>query len=101
MPEAMAATSDAKNQLRNRSGFSPRQWVFGCNARMPGDLFDGNEELASLDSVTVDEKMGRRNQIRMAAKAAFFQCQTKSALERAMHHKTRVEEKPYDPGELV
>lgn len=92
MPEAMAATSDAKNQLRNRSGFSPRQCVFGCNIRMPGDLFDGSEELA---------KMGRRNQIRMAAKAAFFQCQTKSAPERAMHHKTRVEEKPYEPGELV
>lgn len=94
MPEAMAL-------MQNRSGLSLRQWVFGCNIRMPGDLFDGNEGLASLESITVDDKMGRRNQIRMAAKAAFFQCQTKSALDRATRHKTQVEEKPYEPGKLV
>lgn len=44
--EACAAVSDAKNQLRNKSGFSPRQWVFGSNGRAVGDLFDGTEDLA-------------------------------------------------------
>jgi hypothetical protein len=35
--EAVAAVCDSKNSLRNRSGFSPRQWVFGLNQRLPGD----------------------------------------------------------------
>lgn len=93
--EAMAATSDAKNQLRNRSGYSPRQWVFGTQMRLQGDLFDRPEELASLEGITVDEKLGRRHMIRMGARAAFFQCQSKQAPERAIAHKTRVEERSY------
>ena len=35
--EAVAAVCDSKNSLRNRRGFSPRQWVFGLNQRLPGD----------------------------------------------------------------
>ncbi len=46
--EACAAVSDAKNQLRNKSGFSPRQWVFGSNGRQVGDLFDGTEDVAAV-----------------------------------------------------
>ena len=99
--EAIAATSDAKNQLRNKSGYSPRQWVFGTNMRMAGDLFDRPEEMSALDHITADEKLGRRHQIKMAARAAFFQCQTKEALARAIAHKTRVEERSFNPGELV
>lgn len=45
LEEAVAATSDAKNQLRTRSGYSPRQWVFGTQMRVPRDEFDLNEEL--------------------------------------------------------
>lgn len=35
LAEAIACTSDAKNQLRNKSGYSPRQWVFGTQLKMP------------------------------------------------------------------
>ena len=99
--EAVAATSDAKNQLRNRSGYSPRQWVFGSSMRNTGDLFDGPEELSSLEHITVDEKAARRHQIKMAARAAFFQCQSKQALDRAIAHKSRVEQRSFEAGELV
>ena len=37
----------------------------------------------------------------MGATPAFFQCQSKQALERAIAHKARVEEKSYSPGALV
>ncbi|CAE7268762.1 GIP, partial [Symbiodinium sp. CCMP2456] len=43
-PEAIAAINAAKNSLRNRSGYSPRQWLFGANQRLPGDPFDAPEE---------------------------------------------------------
>ena len=99
--EAMAATSDAKNQLRNRSGYSPRQWVFGTQMKIAGDLFDGSEDLSAVCTITADEKVGRRHQVQMAARAAFFQCQSKEALERALAHKPRVEERSYEAGELV
>ncbi len=46
LSEAVAAVSDAKNSLRNKSGFSPRQWVFGSNGRQVGDLFDGDHDPA-------------------------------------------------------
>lgn len=64
-------------------------------------MFDNEDEISSLEHITVDGKAGRRHQIRMAARAAFYQCQTKHALERAIAHKARVEERSFEPGELV
>lgn len=69
LEEAVAATSNAKNQLRNRSGYSPRQWVFGAP----------------------DEKMSRSHVIRMGARAAYFQYHAKQSVDEALHHRPRVE----------
>ena len=69
--EAMAATTDAKNQ-----------WILTKTV----GVRDTDED----DSVTVDSKMGRRHVIQIGVRAAFFQCQTKQALQRAIAHKTRV-----------
>ena len=100
--EAVAATSDAKNQLRNYSGYSPRQWVFGVQMKLPGDYFDNPEGADVLrHGFTPEEKVGRQHIIKMGARAAFFQCQTKQAIQKAVNHKARVEEKSYEPGDLV
>ena len=99
--EACAAVSDAKNQLRNKSGFSPRQWVFGSNGRQVGDLFDGTEDVAAIPLETADSRFARSQVLRMGARAAFFQCQTRDALDRAVHHKLRVAAKPYEVGDLA
>lgn len=89
--EAIACTNDAKNQLRNKSGYSPRQWVFGTQMKMAGDLFDSHLGPEEFSNITANEKMSRSHAIRLGARAAFFQCQTKEALQRAMHHRARVE----------
>ena len=56
--ETIAAINAAKNSLRTRAGYSPRQWVFSCNQRLPGDPFDAPEEdgvrdLASADAINL------------------------------------------------
>eukprot|EP00438_Fugacium_kawagutii_P025852 Skav231407 [mRNA] locus=scaffold4039:44689:52020:- [translate_table: standard] len=99
--EAVACTSDAKNQLRNKSGYSPRQWVFGCQPRANGDLFDGHLGPEEFENITIDEKMSRAHAIKVGARAAFFQCQTKAALQRAANCKARVEKTNYQAGDLV
>ena len=66
--EAMTAINAAKNGLRNRSGFSPRQWVFGCNERLPGDPFDAPEERGVVEIATVNQKFARSQQLRAAAR---------------------------------
>jgi hypothetical protein len=99
--EACAAVSDAKNSLRNRSGFSPRQWVFGSNGRQVGDLFDGSDDTASFPAGSPDAKFARAQVVRTGARAAFFQCQTKDALQRAIHHKPRQQPEHYEVGDMV
>ena len=99
--EAIACTNDAKNQLRNKSGYSPRQWVFGTQMKMAGDLFDSQLGPEEFSNITANEKMSRSHAIRLGARTAFFQCQTKEALQRAMHHRARVEKHHYTPGDLV
>ena len=99
--EAVACTSDAKNQLRNKSGYSPRQWVFGTQMKMAGDLFDSHLGPEELDNITADEKVSRSHAIRLGARSAFFRCQTKDALQRAAQHKARVEKQDFAAGDLV
>ena len=101
LSEAVAAVSDAKNSLRNKSGFSPRQWVFGSNGRQVGDLFDGDHELPGIPLESPDAKFSRNQVIRLGARAAFFRCQTKQALQRAVNHQARVQPRALDIGDLA
>ena len=98
---AVDATSNAKNQLRNRDGYSPRQWVFGTNPRMPGDVVDEPGAIGSLSLVTTDLKMQRQNAIRQAARVAFLRVQTDAALQRSLLHQSRVRKTHYEAGDLV
>ncbi len=73
MIEAAAFISDAKNLLRNRSGYSPRQWVFGCNGRQPQNLLEMDaHELEAIDLVNPNTKFARSQVLRVGAKATFF-----------------------------
>ena len=100
--EAAAFVSDAKNLLRNRSGYSPRQWVFGCNGRQPQDLLDmDSQEIEAMDLASPDTKFARSQVLRVGAKAAFFACQSKEAVQRAINHKPRVDDKTFEVGDLV
>lgn len=54
-------TSDAKNQLRNKSGYLPRQWVFGTQMRMPGDMFDSHLRPEEFHNTIADEKALQRS----------------------------------------
>ena len=87
---AADATSNSKNQLRNRDGYSPRQWVFGVNPRILGDVIDEPEAVGSLSMVTSDVKMQRQNSIRQAAQITFLKVQTGAALQRSLLHQSRV-----------
>ena len=89
MPEAAAFVSDAKNQLRNRSGYSPRQWVFGSNGRQPQDLLDADsQDLEAMDLASPDTKFARTQVLRVGAKAAFFACQSKEAVHMGYQQQT-------------
>ncbi|CAE7462138.1 GIP [Symbiodinium sp. CCMP2456] len=100
---AWAATevNNAKNQLRNKDGYSPRQWVFGVNPRIPGDVVDEENNLAAMSHLTVDARVQRMNAVRQAARVAFIQVQTSQSVQRALLHRSRVKKTHYEPGDLV
>ena len=99
--DATAAVNEARNTLRNRSGYSPRQWVFGSNGRLVPDPEEVDGNLASLNNVTADEKMARKQTLRVGAKMAFFHSHTVDAVRKSLVHKTRVMPKEYKPGDMV
>ena len=98
--DATCAVSEAQNTLRNRSGFSPRQWVFGTNGKLLPNL-DEDEGWSAVSAVTADTKMGRKHALKIGARTAFFELQNVDALKRALSHKARVQPRDYKPGDLV
>ena len=100
--EATSAVNEARNTLRNKSGFSPRQWVFGNNGRLVPDPEDSSDtQLSSLSQVTSDEKMARKQALRVGAKMAFFHHHSVDALKKALHHRSRVQPRTFKPGDMV
>ncbi|CAE6959768.1 HSP90 [Symbiodinium sp. CCMP2592] len=98
---AAAEVSNAKNQLRNKDGYSPRQWVFGVNPRLPGDVLDEPHNLSAMSHLTTDARMQRMNAVRQAARIAFLRVQTDQAMQRALLHRSRVKKTHYEPGDLA
>ena len=98
--DAACAVSEARNTLRNRSGFSPRQWVFGSNGKLLANL-DEDEDWSAVSAVTADSKMGRKHALKIGARTAFFEMQNVDSLRRALNHKARVQPRSYNPGDLV
>ena len=50
VPEAVSVVNNAKNTLRNRAGFSPRQWVFGSNGHRDDDDGTQDYDIATPDT---------------------------------------------------
>ena len=98
--DAACAVNDARNTLRNRSGFSPKQWVFGSNGKSLAPMED-DEDWSTLSAITTDEKMGRKHTLRLAARAALFQTQSVEAVKKALSHRARVKPRDYKPGDMV
>lgn len=98
--EACAAVNDAKNGLRSKAGYSPRQWLYGTQMR-ERDLFNEEEDVAAFYDIATDEAFGRRRVIRMGARAAYYRAQSKDAIAKALARKPCVADRPFDPGELV
>ena len=98
--DAACAVSEARNTLRNRSGFSPRQWVFGSNGKLLANL-EEDEDWSAVSAVTADAKMGRKHALKIGARTAFFELQNVDSLKRALSHKSRVQPRSYHPGDLV
>ena len=98
--DAAAAVSEARNSLRNRSGFSPRQWVFGSNSKTIASLED-DEDWSAVSAVTTDAKMARKHNLKIAARSAFFETQNVRSLTKASSHRARVKPRDYKPGDMV
>lgn len=100
--DAIAAVNHARNTLRSRSGYSPRQWVFGCQPREVPNLEDGpTGNWSAASGVTADRKMARLHAIRIGAKVAHFQTQSVEAVKKALQHRNRVTNAKFEAGELV
>ena len=100
VPLGITAVNDAKNCLRNRDGYAPRQWVFGSMAREVGDIVEEPDSFETLE-VTKDGKMSRINAIRMGAKASFFKIQSKDSARRALLRRPVFRRKFALPGVLL
>jgi len=92
--------SEARNSLRNPSGFSPRQWVFGSNSKTIASLED-DEDGSAVSAVTTDAKMARKHNLKIAARSAFFETQNVRSLTKALSHRARVKPRDYKPGDMV
>ena len=100
VPLGITAVNDAKNCLRNRDGYAPRQWVFGSMPREVGDIMEEPDSFETL-KVTKDAKMSRINAIRMGAKASFFKIQSKDSTRRALLRRPRVQKHEFALGDLA
>ena len=99
---ACTCVSQAKNSLRRRCGFSPAQWVFGAEAKLPGCLVDATEQLAVHAAASSPaSEIGRRFAIRAAARKAFIEMQHDASIRRALVHRARVKRVNYEPGDTV
>ena len=96
-----ACVCAAKNSLRRRCGFSPNQWVFGTEPRIPGDLTDQGHQTGVLSAIDGDEEVHKRFRVRMAARAAFVEMQDDSTVRRALLRRARVRRGPYQVGDRV
>eukprot|EP00974_Lingulodinium_polyedra_P044147 4236154-Lingulodinium_polyedra.AAC.1 len=91
MRTACACVSQAKNTLRRRCGYSPAQWVFGADPRLPGCIVDEPGQLAVHDqALDPASEVARRLAIRAAARRGFCEMQNDDALRRAMLGRARV-----------
>ena len=96
---AMAAF--AKNNLLNRSGSSPCQWVYGRNHRLPGALLSSGGGVEACQLATDSERLQRIEAIRASAMKAYHDFEFHNALRVALLRKPRPFRGPFHEGQKV
>ncbi|CAE7838363.1 RE2 [Symbiodinium sp. CCMP2592] len=101
VPMAVTAVNSALNTLRRESGFSPCQAVMGRDPRLPEDLQGGPHDEHVEEVITRDRQRAREHALRIAAKEAYFKCQSDSKVRRALLHRSRVAGPELSAGDHV
>ena len=98
---AIQACNSAKNELRRRHGFSPKQAVFGRDPRVAEELCSGGDEERFIELMSQDRQRQKEVAIRTAARMAFFRTQLDTKFRRSLLQRARVKRGGYRIGELV
>ena len=99
---AIVETVNAHNQYYNRSGFSPRQRVFGSSMRIPASLLSDDVIDRGFLTVPETDEMKRTQEVREAAGKAWMERQDWEAVSRAVKANTRtVDALPLKTGDRV
>ncbi|CAE7400538.1 GIP [Symbiodinium sp. CCMP2456] len=96
-----AMSSFAKNNLLNRSGSSPCQWVYGRNHRLPGALLSSGGGIEACQIVSDSERLRRVEAIRAAAMKAYHDFEFHNSLRVALLRKPRPFRGPFFEGQRV
>ena len=97
----VSATSLAKNTETKRAGFSPSQALMGRDQRLPEIILGEPDQVAAHSSITLNESLRRRAEIRAAACAAFHQVALEQTLDRASQRRSRPYRGDFSPGSKV
>ena len=89
-----------KNEMIQSYGFTPHQFVFGKNPRVPSDLLDEPLHVVSATASLHDSAAERAQAIRQSARKAVLELQDSKALRSALLARPRVSI-PFKPGDLV
>ena len=91
----------AKNAMVNHDGHSPHQRVFGQQARIPGMVYGGEDNLhvgVNSGYLAGDASFVRSVQMRQEARKAFIDADSEDRIRRAVERRTRPERGPFYPG---
>ena len=101
--QLVAECNSAKNRLRNRSGYSPIQRVFGTAHRLPGDLCsDDHTELSVYrDLACVDQSFEETRLVREAACKAHASVSIRDRFDEAVQARLRKPAETFRQDDIV
>ena len=97
---ACTLVNHAKNNGTKKCGFSVSQAVFGKEARLPDELLGDTDETTNTQ-ISLDARLQRRNEIRIAAVSAFHRMKLDESLRRGLFHQARPYRGDYASGDVV
>jgi transposase InsO family protein len=102
--QALVQSTNAKNTLSIRRGYSPEILVFGKSSKVPGSIAS-SEDLSAHESANREDAQGiqfrRSLALRERARIAFHQADNDQALRRACLRRSRPDRQSYNIGEWV
>ena len=99
---AVAATTWARNMMYNRSGFSPRQRVFGTSLRLPASVLSDDYLDRNFLAAPETDYMKKAAEMRERASKAWLEDQDRQSVAKAARSNVRTSDlKPVAPGDVV